>query len=216
LIFNWPLKETDDHKENEMSEKSIRGFSITLSVISLCADLIAISQLVIQIVYENKITDITWQLIGVVLIFLLGVGLGMIGIRGHKTDRIENILKLFIWLYLILACLTYAGIIIRFRQPFSLSSYVPYFIVLAIQLSAFSVLRAVSEVKDSISYSFAFLTMAVIHGLVWLTHLVFINNEEPTQIVLEWLFWFAWTLFAIPIIIKGIKTKTKKASFIQE
>ena len=58
-----------------MSEKSIRGFSITLSVISLCADLIAISQLVIQIVYENKITDITWQLIGVVLIFLLGVGL---------------------------------------------------------------------------------------------------------------------------------------------
>ncbi len=199
-----------------MADKAVQRFTVTLSVISLLADIIALSQLSISIIAKGQISGVVWQLIGVVLIFILGVGLGMIGIRGHKTDSIESVLKLFIWAYLIMACLTYVGIIFQFRQPYSLGSFIAYFIILALQISAFTILRSVSQVKDTISYAFAFLTMAVLHGLIWLFYLVFIGYEEPIQIIGEWVFWFFWTLYAIPIINKGFKRTTRNTSFIQD
>jgi hypothetical protein len=32
----------------------------------------------------------------------------------------------------------------------------------------------------------------------------------------EWIFWFVWTLYAIPIIIQARKSKTKNNNFIQD
>lgn len=198
-----------------MSDKVEQRFTLTLSVISFLADIAGLSVLSLSIIAGTQISSIVWQLIGVVLVFLLGVGLGMIGIKGRKTDRIESVLKLFIWSYLIMACLTYLGIIIQFQQPYSLDSYLAYFFILALQIAAFSILRTVSQVKNTISYAFAFSTMAVLHALIWLTFL-FIGHKEPIQIVGEWIFWFVWTLYAIPIIIKARGNKTKNTSFIQD
>ena len=198
-----------------MSDKAEQGFTLTLSVISFLADIAGLSVLAFSIIAGGQITSIVWQLIGVVLVFLLGVGLGMIGTKGRRTDRIETVLKLFIWAYLIMACLTYVGIIFKFQRPYSLDSYISYFFIVALQIAAFSILRAASQVKDTISYAFAFSTMAVLHALTWLTFL-FIGNKEPMQIVGEWVFWFVWTLYAIPIVIKGRKSKTKSNNFIQD
>ena len=199
-----------------MPDKARQRISITLSVISLLADLIALAQLSFSIIARNQTSGIVLQLIGIVLIFLFGVGLGMVGVRGYNADTIENTLKAFIWAYLIMACFTYAGIIMQFRQPYSLVSYVVYFVILAIQISAFSVLRSASKIKHTISYAYAFLIMALLHALIWLFHLVFVGYQEPIQIIGEWVFWFAWTLYAVPIIYKGIRSKTKGASFLQE
>lgn len=198
-----------------MSDKAEQRFTLTLSVISFLADIAGLSALSLSIIGGTPISSIVWQLIGVVLVFLLGVGLGMIGIKGRKTDRIESVLKLFIWSYLIMACLTYLGIIIQFQQPYSLDSYVAYFFILALQIAAFSILKTASQVKNTISYAFAFSTMAVLHALIWLTFL-FIGKKEPIQIVGEWVFWFIWTLYAIPIIIQARKSKTKNNNFIQD
>lgn len=199
-----------------MSEKSIQRISITLSVISLLADLIALAQLSFSIIARGQTSDILLQFIGVILIFLFGVGLGTIGIRGYKAETVENILRVFIWAYLIMACLTYAGIVIQFRQPYSLTSFISYFIVLAIQILAFTVLRMASQIKHTISYAFAFLAMAVLHGLIWLFHLIFIGYQEPMQIIGEWFLWLVWTLYATPIIREGFKSKKKSTSFIQD
>ena len=139
----------------------------------------------------------------------------MIGMRGYEADTIESILKVFIWAYLVMACFTYVGIVIQFRQPYSFSSYIAYLIVLALQISAFTILRYASKIKHTVSYAFAFLAMALIHGLIWLFHLVFVGYSEPMQIVGEWIFWFVWTLYSIPIIVKGFKYKKDNSSFLQ-
>ena len=104
-----------------MSNNAVQRISITLSVISLLADLIALAQLSFSIIVRDQTSNIALQLTGVILIFLFGVGLGMIGMQGYKADTIESILKVFIWAYLIMACFTYVGIIIQFRQPYSFS-----------------------------------------------------------------------------------------------
>ncbi len=199
-----------------MSEKAKQRIYITLGVVSLFADLGALAQLAYSSVIEGQTSNFVFQLIGVTLFFLFGLGLGMLGTKGEKNDSLENILKIFVWAYLLIACFTYLGIIIQFRQPYSLSSYVIYLVVLAIQVLAFSILKSASQIKDAISYAFAFLIMAVLHGLIWLFYLVSARNQEPMQIIGEIGFWFIWTLYAIPAIQKGTKSKKRKSRFLQD
>jgi len=186
--------------------------SIILSAISFLADIIALGKVAYNIIIKNQTSDIVLQIIAIVLVFLLGVGLGSFGLRGFKRDSIDKVLRFYVWAYLILACLSYLGVVVSFRDPFSLSSYFAYFVIIGIQLLAFSILRAASLVRPVVSHALALMTISVIHALIFLYEFIFVEIPELEYVIGEWIFWLAWTLIAVPLLrmaIKGTRPQSK-------
>ena len=113
--------------------------------------------------------------------------------------------------YLILACISYLGVIFVFRQPYTISFYLAAFIVVGIELAAFTILQAGLMVKPIVAYALALMTVSVIHALVFLYNFIFISLPDLNYIIGEWLFWLAWTLFSVPLI-RNVLTHSNRGS----
>jgi hypothetical protein len=175
-------------------------YTLFLSGISFLADIIALGQVTYTIIAKDQLENIALQLVAIVLFFLLGVGLGAFGLRGFKRDSVETALQIYVWAYLLLACLSYMGVITIWRQPYSLSTYFACFIIITLQLTAFYVLRSASQVKPAVSHALALLTVSVLHGLIFLYYLLFVEIPPLIYVIGELFFWICWTLSAAPMI----------------
>lgn len=186
--------------------KKISTTSIILSAIALLADTISLAQLAYEIVTTNEATDIAVRFIIIILVFFLGLGLGSIGLKGGEKDRIEKVLKVYIWAYLIMACLTYLGIVSQFRQPYTLQSYFSYVLILIIQIGAFLVLRRASNVGVTAAFPLALMTTSLIHALVLLFQFIYLKSiPDIVYVIGEMVFWLAWTLFAAPLLVQALR-----------
>ncbi len=186
--------------------KKISTTSIILSAIALLADTIALAQLAYEIVVANQATDIIVRFVVVILVFFLGLGLGSIGLKGGEKDRIEKVLGVYIWAYLIMACLTYLGIVSQFREPYTLISYLSYVVILVTQIGAFLVLRKASNVGITAAFPLALMTTSLIHALILLFQFIYLRAiPDIIYVVGEMVFWLAWTLFAAPLLIQALR-----------
>jgi hypothetical protein len=186
--------------------KKISTTSIILSAIALLADTIALAKLAYEIVATNQTNDIAVRFVIVILVFFLGMGLGSIGLRGDERERIEKILSVYIWAYLIMACLTYLGIISQFRAPYTFLAYISYVIIVAIEIAAFLILRKASNVGVTASFPLVLMTTSLIHALVLLYQFIYRRSIPDIQYVVgEMAFWLAWTLFAVPLLLQAYR-----------
>jgi hypothetical protein len=175
--------------------------SIFLAAISLLADIIALGQLAYNIIVGDKTpTNLVLQLVAIILVFLLGYGLGVLGLRGFAKTSIEKVLRVYVWGYLILACMSYLGVVSIFRSSYTFASYIAYAVIIVIQLAAFMILRSVSQVRPVIAHALALMTVSVIHALVFLYYIIYVAVPELNYLIGEWVFWFAWTLYAVPML----------------
>lgn len=182
--------------------------SIGLAAISLLADLAALGQLAYNIIVKNQVPDINiiYQLIAIVLVFSLGYGLGVLGMRGLQRDTIYKILRIYVWAYLILACLSYLAVIATFRAPYTFGSYITYIVIVALQIAAFMILRSVSQVKAEMGHPVALMTVAVIHALIFLYNMIYVRIPDLLPLLGEWVFWFGWTMFAVPMFRSALSS----------
>lgn len=185
-----------------MNERITKTSGI-LSLISLLADIAALSQLAYGIVVQRHTENIAFQVFIICLVFLLGLGLGSVGLHGTKKKYLEDILATYTWLYLIVACLSYLGVIVQLRYPYSTGDYFSFLIILAIQLSAFTVMLFVTKVEIVTTYSIPVMTMAVIHALVFLYYFIFMSMPPLSNTIGELVIWVGWTLFAAYLIQKS-------------
>ena len=186
--------------------KKISTTSTILSVIALLADAIALAQLSYDIVAAKQTSDIVVRFVVVILVFFLGVGLGSIGLRGDERERIEKILRVYIWAYLIMACFTYLGIIAQFRDKYTFASYISYLVIVMIQIVAFMTLKQASRVGATASFPLALMSTSLVHALILLYQFIYRRSIPEIQyIVGEMLFWLMWTLFAVPLLIQAFR-----------
>jgi hypothetical protein len=182
--------------------------SIILSAIALLADIIALGQLAYDVVATRQTSDIAVRFVVVILVFLLGVGLGSIGLRGDERERIERVLRVYIWAYLIMACLTYLGIVAQFRGPYTFVSYLSFLVIIIIQIGAFLILRKASRVGITASFPLALMSTSLVHALILLYHFIYRRSIPEIQYTVgEMLFWLAWTLFAVPLLVQAFRSE---------
>ena len=186
-----------------MSKKIIRT-SLILSIVGLLADTIALAQLAYEIVMTNQTDDIVVRFVVIILVFLLGVGLGSIGLRGEGRESIEKVLAVYIWAYLIMACLTYLGIISQFRSSYTFIEYFSYIVIVVVEIAAFLVLRKASNVGVTASFPLALMTTSLVHALVLLYQFIYRRSIPDIQYVVgEMFFWLAWTTFSVPLLLQA-------------
>jgi len=188
-------------------KKKLSNTSIILSIIALLADTIALSQLAYDIVVTSQTTDVIVRFVIIILVFFLGIGLGSIGMRGEERERIEKVLRVYIWAYLIMACLTYLGIVVQLREPYTFMTYISYVVIVTIQIGAFLILRDASRVGVTASFPLALMTTSLIHALILLYQFVLLRSTPDIQYVVgEMLFWLAWTLFASALLLQAYRS----------
>lgn len=197
----WKKKMTG---QNPDKRNNVPRITLFLSVISLLADTAALAQLSFDIIKSRQPQNFTLQIIAVVLVFLLGLGLGALSARGGESEPIARVYRVFMWVYLVMACLSYLGIALQFRRPYTLSEYVGFVIVILLQVAAFLVLRHVTEIQ-SMAYALAPLTLGVIHALIFLFQLVFVGAPPLQYLLGEWMFWLAWLLFGA-LLLRSYKS----------
>ncbi len=103
--------------------KKITATTAILSVISLLADILALSNVAYLVIAQKEIDYVAIRLVIIALVFLLGLGLGNIGLKGTEAKYLEQILVFYTWGYLIVACLSYLGVIIQLRGGYSFADY---------------------------------------------------------------------------------------------
>lgn len=195
--------------------KEISTTSIILGAIALLADTIALAQLAYEIVATDQTEDIVVRFVIVILVFFLGLGLGSIGFRGDEREKIEKILGIYIWAYLVIACLTYLGIISQFRTPYSFPEYISYVIIVFIEIAAFVILRKASDVGVTASFPLALMTTSLIHALILLYLFIFRRTVPDIQYVVgEMVFWLAWTLFSVPLLLQAYRGGRFRSRFL--
>jgi hypothetical protein len=193
--------------------KKITTTSAILSIISLLADIAALSQLAYSIVVQKQTGNFVLQILIISLVFLLGLGLGNVGLRGTEKIYLEKILEFYTWGYLIVACLSYLGVIVQLRGTYSTGDYFSFLLILAIQLSAFTIMLYVTKIESFVSYAIAVMTMAVLHALVFLYYFIFMNMPRFGTAIGELFIWFCWTLFAAFLILKSSNAYGRKNRF---
>lgn len=195
--------------------KKITNYSSILAIISLLADILALSQIAYSVIVQREVEGVAVRLIIVALVFLLGLSLGNIGLKGTETKSLEQILIVYTWAYMVVACLSYLAVIIQLRNSYSFIDYISFIIIIVIQLAAFTVLLFATRTSTLVSYSIALLTLAVLHALVFLYYFVFNNIPSIDKVIGELVIWLGWTLFAVYLIYKsnrvfGFKNRFKK------
>lgn len=192
---------------------NIPTVSITLAAISLLADIAALGQLAYNIIVKGETANIGLRLIAIILVFLLGYGLGIIGLKGVAKTSVERLLQFYVWGYLILACLSYLGVVAIFRSSYNFGSYIAYIIIIIIQLTAFWTLRSVCDVKPEVAHALAIMTVSVIHALIFLYYIIYVAVPGLSHLMGEWAFWFGWTMCAAPMVKSAFKSNGNVGSF---
>jgi len=70
--------------------KKITATSSILSVISLLADILALSQVAYLVIAQKEVDNVVIRLIIIALVFLLGLGLGNIGLKGTEAKYLSK------------------------------------------------------------------------------------------------------------------------------
>ena len=84
--------------------------TFVLSGIGLLADVLGIGKLAYDVVVLGNLADIGFKLIVLVIVFLFGIGLGVVAIRGFQNISLPLMGRFYAWVYMTIGCLSYLGI----------------------------------------------------------------------------------------------------------
>ena len=174
--------------------------SLILGALSLFADLIALGQLAYTVIIRRESENLVLRLVTIILVFFLGWGLGYIGLKTREKSATEKILYVYLWAYLLLACISYLGVVRQLRDAFTFFEYITYVVIIAIQLAAFLVLLRTIKTQFLMPFALSLMTTSVIHALIFLSDFVFVDMPGFWFVLGEWLLWLAWNLYAFPML----------------
>lgn len=170
--------------------------SFALSGISLLADILGIGKLAYDVVIARDLTDLGFRLIILVLIFLFGVGLGVIAIKGFGNMWVLHMAKLYSWVYVAIACLSYLGIAFSLRiQSYAFSTYLAFIVIVASQLLAIKGIQiALEDDIDLRQFSIPILTVCLVHAILILYTYVFAATQASLFLAGDLVFFTGMTL----------------------
>ncbi len=188
--------------------------SLALSVISFLADIVGLAVVGYQAIVLNNTSNMPILLLVICLGFFLGLGLGLVGIRGLEQTSTQQLFRIFIWAYLLLSCITYFSVIFALRSPYTFLLYVTYIALLITPMCAFMILRHITVDNESAPYAIAMLALSVAHFIVIL-YSYFVVRDTPGwgYVVGELLLWLGWSLFAAYLLYSSSDSDKGRGSF---
>lgn len=170
--------------------------TLALSGIGLLADVLGIGKLAYDIVIVGNLADIGFKLVVLVIVFLFGIGLGIVAIKGFGNMSVLLLGRFFAWVYIAIACLSYLGVIFALRQQtYDVNTYVAFILVMLAQLLAVKAIHLV--LRDSIDiqqYSIPVLAVCLVHAVLILYTYVYSGVTVSLYLAGDLLFFTGMTL----------------------
>lgn len=147
--------------------KVFRQVSFVLSAAALLVDVAGLGKLAYDVVARGQLTDIGFKLIVLVAVFLFGIGLGILSVRGFANTSVYVIARFYAWTYLGICCISYLGIaFVLHQQHYTAGTFAALVVVLAAELLAVGALHVVIEEHDIRPFSLPLLAVCVVHALL--------------------------------------------------
>lgn len=169
--------------------------TLTLSAIGLLADILGIGKLAYDVIVARQLSDLGFKMIVLVLVFLFGVGLGVISIKGFQNTSLLSIAQFYAWVYVAIACLSYLGISFSLnKQGYTFGTYVAFVFVILAELLAMYALHVVIDDHDIRQYSIPILGVCLVHAILVVYAYVFIPVPVSLYLAGDLFFFTAMTL----------------------
>ncbi len=177
-------------------QSALKGSTLALSAIGLLADILGIGKLAYDVIVVGDLADLGFKLIVLVIVFLFGVGLGVVSIRGFGNISLLVFARLYAWVYVAIACLSYLGIAFAMRQQnYDFGTYVAFVLVVAVQLLAVKAMQVALEKEIDIrQFSIPILTICLIHAVLIVYTYVFAGVRVSLYLLGDLLFFTGMTL----------------------
>lgn len=154
-----------------------------------------IGKLAYDVIVERELSDLGFKLVVLVLVFLFGIGLGVVSIKGFQNTNLLMIAQFYAWIYVAIACLSYFGIAFALNQKgYTFGTYVAFILVIAVELLAMYALHVVIDNHDIRQYSIPILTVCLVHGILIVYSYVFVAVPVSFFLVGDLIFFTAMTL----------------------
>src|SRR3972149_1576313 len=146
----------------------IRSSVLTLSAIGLLADILGIGKLAYDVIVAGQLVDLAFKLMVLVVVFLFGTGLGVLGIKGFRSiPSLYVIARFYSWVYLAIACLSYLGIAFTlYTRNYTFGTYVAFVSVIQTELLAIYALHVVIPKHDLRHFSIPILAVCSAHVIL--------------------------------------------------
>lgn len=188
-----------DDKLSKLSpgwQRFLNGSTFGLSGISLLADVLGLGKLAYDVIIIGDLTDLGFKLIVLLLVFLFGIGLGVVAVKGFDNTRVVDLARIYAWIYIAIACFSYLGIALALRsQDYNFSTYVAFVIVIISQLFAVKAMQiALEENLDIRHFSIPILTVCLVHGVLIVYTYVFATTPASIYLAGDIVFFTGMTL----------------------
>jgi len=146
----------------------LNGATFLLSAIGLLADILGIGKVVYEVVVIGNLSDLGFKILVLFVVFIFGIGLGMVSLKGFGNLSIIQMGKFYAWLYIFLICLTYLGIAFVLRQhEYNVTTYTAFVVLIIAQLLAVKTIGSALENQiDTKQFSIPILSICLIHGIL--------------------------------------------------
>jgi hypothetical protein len=182
----------------ELSPRWYKFFNystLALSAIGLLADILGIGKLAYDVIVVRQLSNLGFKLVVLVLVFLFGIGLGVISIKGFQNTNLLTIAEFYAWVYVAIACLSYLGIALSLnRQGYTFGTYVAFVLVIVAELLAMYALHVVIDDHDIRQYSIPILSICLVHAILIVYAYVFIPVPVSLYLAGDLIFFIAMTL----------------------
>jgi hypothetical protein len=189
--------------------------TIATGALALLADTVGLGYLAYDVIVNDQVllTDSLFKFIFIIIVFFVGVGLGMIGLRGGMREKFEDVLIFFLWAFLMLTCLTYLGVVAQLQSPYVIENYISYVLIIVVELSGFLYLKKVTQTKNKDSFWIA-LSLSLLFHIFAILKNWFINDNMPSAgyAIGEILILMGWIFFTAIFMSQRSKTPKKRRS----
>jgi hypothetical protein len=196
--FEEIVRSRSDNMESKLSPGMHKFFNVTtltLSAIGLLADILGIGKVAYDVIVQGQLADLGFKLVVLVIVFLFGIGLGVISIRGFQNTSLLVIARFYAWVYVAIVCLSYFGVaLLLHRQCYNLGTYVAFVLVILAELLAVAALHVVIEEHDIRQFSIPVLTVCLVHAILVVYAYIFTAVPVSLYLAGDLLFFTAMTL----------------------
>jgi len=159
------------------------------------ADIGGLGKLAYDIVVINDLSDAFFKVILLVVVFVFGMGLGVLSIRGFDNWAFRSVARFFAWVYLGIACLSYFGItVVLYRQAYSIEAFGTFVLVMITELLAILSLHVVIEDHDIRPFSYPIFAVAAIQAFLALHRYVLVSVPVSAYLAGDLFFFLGMTL----------------------
>jgi hypothetical protein len=166
-----------------------------LAALCLLIHLAGVGRLAYDVVIIGSATSLLVKLVILGLVFLFGLGLGVLSQRRFDNLAFPLFARVYTWVYLVMVWVTYLGVTLQVnRQAYSFLQYVALCLVLAAQLASAFSLRLVIPDRAYGFFAIPMLAVVLFHLLLIVYRYVFVSQPVTPYLAGDLFFLFVMTV----------------------